>query len=143
VTWLLLNYTVPGRKLYALGSNPSAAHRVGIERSGVWLGAFTVQGVLVGLAGLLYLARSGGLQRTSYDEKTLQAIAAAVVGGIAITGGRGSVWGVALGCLLLVTLPHAGIFLGVTTTWQQTLVGAVLVLAVTLDTLWRRKGDRT
>jgi ABC-type sugar transport system ATPase subunit/ribose/xylose/arabinose/galactoside ABC-type transport system permease subunit len=135
--WLLLRHTVGGRALYALGSNPAAAHRVGIERGRVWLAAFTLQGVLVGLAGLLYLARSGGLQRTSYDEKTLEAIAAAVVGGVAITGGRGSVGGVALGCLLLVTLPHIGIFLGVATTWHRTLVGAVLVLAVTLDLLWR------
>ncbi len=140
VTGRFLSGVVAGRELYALGSNPAAAHRVGIRQSRVWLTAFTVQGALVGLAGLLYLARSGGLQRTSYDEKTLQAIAAAVVGGVAITGGRGSVWGVALGCLLLVTLPHVGIFLGVTTTWQQTLVGAVLVLAVTLDTLWRGRG---
>jgi rhamnose transport system permease protein len=95
--------------------------------------------VLAGLAGLLYLARSGSLQPVSYEDKTLEAIAAAVVGGVAITGGRGSVLGVMLGCLFLVSLPPACEHLHVATTWQRTLVGAVMVLAVTLDALWRRR----
>jgi ribose/xylose/arabinose/galactoside ABC-type transport system permease subunit len=94
--------------------------------------------MLVGLAGLLALARSGSIQPTSYEDKTLEAIAAAVVGGVAITGGRGSVWGVALGCLFLVTLAPACLFLQLSTHWQRTLVGSVLAVAVTLDALWRR-----
>jgi rhamnose transport system ATP-binding protein len=142
LSWLGLNYTLPGRECYALGSNPSAAHRVGIRRRRVWLGAFTIQGALAGLAGLLYLARSGGLQSTSYGDKTLQAIAAAVVGGVAITGGRGSVWGVFLGCLLLVSLHPACIALGIHPTWQQTLVGSVLALAVLADTLGRGRAGQ-
>lgn len=126
-----------GRELYALGSNPRAAHRVGIHRAGVWLRAFTLQGALVGLAGVLYLARSGSLQPTSHEDRTLQAIAAAVVGGVAITGGRGSVAGVLLGCLLLVSLGPACIFLGVSPAWEQTLVGGTLLLAVLFDALTR------
>jgi rhamnose transport system ATP-binding protein len=139
LTWLMLHGTVAGRQLYALGSNPAAAHRVSISRARVWLAAFTAQGMLVGLAGLLALARSGSLQPTSYEDETLRAIAAAVVGGVAITGGRGSVWGVALGCVFLVSLAPACTLLHVSTHWQRTLVGAVMVLAVLLDTLWRRK----
>jgi rhamnose transport system permease protein len=137
LAWLGLNWTVPGRQLYALGSNPAAAHRAGIERAKVWLGAFSLQGALIGLAGVLYLARSGGLQPTSHEDKTLEAIAAAVVGGVAITGGRGSVWGVAVGCLFLVSLGPACIFLGISPHWQQSLVGAVLIVAVLLDALGR------
>ncbi len=95
--------------------------------------------MLAGLAGLLYLARSGQLQAVSYEDTTLQAIAAAVVGGVAITGGRGTVLGVLLGCLFLVALPPACEFLHIPTAWQRTLVGAVLVVAVTLDALWRRR----
>jgi rhamnose transport system permease protein len=133
-----LNYTVSGREFYALGSNPAAAHRVGIERGRVWLKAFTLQGMLAGLAAFLYLARSGGLERNSFDDTTLQAIAAAVVGGVAITGGRGTVWGVALGCVLLVVLPNACTFLDISPTWQRTLVGSVLVIAVGIDGLWGR-----
>jgi len=137
---VFLNETVLGRKLYALGSNPAAAHRVGIHRSRVWLMAFTFQGVLIGLAGLLALARAGNLQATSFEDKTLEAIAAAVVGGVAITGGRGSIVGVALGCLFLVSLRPACVFLEVSPYWRLTLVGGVMVLAVSVDALWRRGG---
>ncbi len=139
VTGLVLGWTVSGRELFALGSNPAAAHRVGIDRGRVWLKAFTVQGMLAGLAGLLYLARSGGLQPNGYEEKTLEAIAAAVVGGVAITGGRGTVVGVALGCLFLVSLAPACILLHISELWQRTLVGSVMAVAVTVDTLWRKR----
>jgi rhamnose transport system permease protein len=136
---VFLRQTVAGRHLYAVGSNPAAARRAGISPARAWLGAFTLQGALVGLAGLLYLARSGSLQTVSYEDRTLEAIAAAVVGGVALTGGRGSVPGVMLGCLFLVSLPPACEHLHVPTTWQRTLVGAVMVAAVTLDALWRRR----
>jgi rhamnose transport system ATP-binding protein len=141
VGWLALQRTPWGREFYALGSNPSAAHRVSIEPRGVWLRAFTLQGALAGLAGLLYLAESGNLQPIGYEEKTLEAIAAAVVGGVAISGGRGSIWGVALGCLLLVSLRPACIDLHLPAHWQQTLVGSVLVLAVLADLAWRGRGQ--
>jgi ABC-type sugar transport system ATPase subunit/ribose/xylose/arabinose/galactoside ABC-type transport system permease subunit len=138
--WLALTRTVPGREVYALGSNPSAARRVSISPARVWLVAFTLQGLLVGLAGLLMLARSGELQPTSYGDVTLRAIAAAVVGGVAITGGRGSVWGAILGCLFLEALRQACGLMNVSATWQGTLVGAALVVAVLIDSLWRRRG---
>jgi ABC-type sugar transport system ATPase subunit/ribose/xylose/arabinose/galactoside ABC-type transport system permease subunit len=134
-----LRRTVAGRELYAVGSNAAAAHRAGISKARAWMLAFTLQGALAGLAGMLYLARSGSLQPVSYEDKTLDAIAAAVVGGVALTGGRGSVAGVLLGCLLLVSLPPACEYLHLPVTWQRSLVGAVMVVAVTLDTLWRRR----
>jgi ABC-type sugar transport system ATPase subunit/ribose/xylose/arabinose/galactoside ABC-type transport system permease subunit len=136
--WLLLTQTITGRELYAVGGNAAAARRVGIHPGRVWLRAFALQGVLVGMAGFLALAKLGTVQDTDFDEFTLNAIAAGVVGGVAITGGRGSAWGVVLGCLLLAALAQASVLLGVATTWQRTLTGGVLVLAVTLDTLWRR-----
>src|SRR5262249_54831499 len=88
---LVLGRTVAGRALMAFGSNPGAARRVGIRPWRVWLAAFAAQGALAGLAALFYLARSGSLQPIDHEERTLEAIAAAVVGGVAITGGRGSV----------------------------------------------------
>jgi ABC-type sugar transport system ATPase subunit/ribose/xylose/arabinose/galactoside ABC-type transport system permease subunit len=140
VVWLLLTHTVAGRELYAVGGNPAAALRVGIHRGRVWLKAFALQGLLVGVAGFLALCRLGAVQDTDFDGVTLAAIAAGVVGGVAIAGGRGSAWGVVLGCLFLAALDQASVLLGVATTWQRTLTGSVLVLAVTLDTLWRRGG---
>ncbi len=140
VAWLALTRTVPGREVYALGSNPSAARRVSISQARIWLAAFTLQGLLVGLAGLLMLARSGEVQPTSNGDITLRAIAAAVVGGVAITGGRGSVWGALLGCLFLEALRQACGLMNISASWQGTLVGSALVAAVLIDSLWRRRG---
>src|SRR5262249_26968938 len=110
---LVLRRTRYGRGGYAAGSNPATARRCGLEPGRVWLGVFIVQGMLAGMAGLLYLVRSGAMQPTAYEEKTLEAIGAAVLGGVAISGGRGSVLGVLLGCLFLATLQPACIFLGI------------------------------
>jgi ABC-type sugar transport system ATPase subunit/ribose/xylose/arabinose/galactoside ABC-type transport system permease subunit len=140
LVWGLLTRTVSGRELYAVGGNPTAARRVGIHLGQVWIKAFTLHGLLAGAFGFLALARVGSVENTSFEGVTLDAIAAAVVGGVAITGGRGSAWGVVLGCLFLATLAQSAILLQVSTSWQRTLAGAVLVLAVTLDTLWRREG---
>ena len=134
---IALERTLFGRSLFAVGGNPAAARRVGLSPALVWLKAYAIQGALAGLAGILYLARSGGLQPTSYEEKTLEAISAAVVGGVAITGGRGSVAGVLLGCCLLALLPAVCQFLKIDTGWQRALIGAVLVVAVGADALWR------
>jgi ribose/xylose/arabinose/galactoside ABC-type transport system permease subunit len=139
VLWSALNFHVYGRQMYAVGGNSSAARRVGIRPAAVWLKAFALQGLLAGLAGLLNLARSGSLQPTSYEDQTLKAIAAVVIGGVAITGGRGSIWGVALGCVFLVTLNSACTFLRIAAPWQLALVGAVLVVAVSVDNLWRAR----
>jgi rhamnose transport system permease protein len=130
---------VLGREAYALGGNPAAARRVGVHQARVWLWVFAIQGGLAGLAAILLVARSGALQPTDFGDRTLDAIAAAVVGGVAIAGGRGSVWGVALGCLFLMALGPACVALHVENVWQRVLVGAVMLLAVTAEVMWRRR----
>jgi rhamnose transport system permease protein len=150
VVWLLLTRTITGREIHAEGGNPAAARRVGILPGRVWLKAFAVQGLLVGLAGFLALARQGSVEPTGFPTATLDAIAAAVVGGVAIAGGRGSAWGVALGCLLLAlpgevceqlaALADAPDLQQAVPYWKRTIAGAVLVLAVAFDALWRRGG---
>lgn len=138
LSWAFFRQTRTGREFYALGSNPSASHRAGISRASIWLMAFTIQGAVLGMAGLLYLIRSGDLQPTGHEDKTLTAIAAAVVGGVAITGGRGSVFGVFLGCLFLVSLGPICTILHISILWQRALVGVVMVIAVSMDALWRK-----
>lgn len=122
-----------GRDLYALGSNPEAATLFGLSERRLILGAFTASGALAGLAGLAYLAifATGDAQvGTGYE---LQAVAAAVVGGVAIVGGSGSIWGVALGAFFLATISNALPVLGVPSLWQQALVGLFIVGAIMLD----------
>lgn len=133
-----LSNSLFGRRLFAVGGRPEAARRLGLSPTRTAVAAYALQGAFAGLGGILFLARSGSLQPTSYEDKTLQAISAVVVGGVAITGGRGSMLGVLLGCALLVLLTMACHYLRLSTDWQQAVTGAVLVLAVLSDRAWRR-----
>jgi ribose/xylose/arabinose/galactoside ABC-type transport system permease subunit len=135
--WLLLGWTVPGRKVMALGSNPTAARRAGVHPAWVWLAVFTIEGALAGAAGLLALGMEGHLQATDFEEMTLEAIGVAVVGGIAITGGRGSVWGILGAALLFRVLEKGWMLLHVPGYWQRTVVGGLLLLAILADRMWR------
>ena len=141
--WWLLGWTVPGRAVLALGSNPAMARRVGIHRGIVWPAVFGLQGFLAAVAAIVALGRAGHLQGTDFEETTLEAIGVAVVGGIAITGGRGSVWGVAGAALLFRVLEKGWALLHISAFWQRTLVGMLLLLAILGDRLWRRAGART
>jgi rhamnose transport system permease protein len=122
-----------GRDLYALGSNPEAATLFGLGERRLILGGFVGSGALAGLGGLVYLAifATGDAQvGTGYE---LQAVAAAVVGGVAIVGGSGTIWGVALGAFFLATISNALPVLGVPSLWQQAIVGVLIVGAILLD----------
>ena len=122
-----------GRDLYALGSNPEAATLFGLAERRLTLTAFVTSGALAGLGGLVYLAifATGDAQvGTGYE---LQAVAAAVVGGVAIVGGSGTIWGVALGGFFLATISNALPVLGVPSLWQQSIVGILIVGAILLD----------
>jgi ribose/xylose/arabinose/galactoside ABC-type transport system permease subunit len=142
LAWFLFGWTVPGRRALALGSNPTAAERIGIRRGWIWLTMFALQGLLAGVAGLLALGMVPQLQGTEFEEKTLEAIGAAVVGGIAITGGRGSVWGIWAAALLLRVLEKGWVLLQVPVFWQRTIVGSLLLLAILGDRLWRYRGGQ-
>jgi rhamnose transport system ATP-binding protein len=140
VAWWVLGTTVAGRSVVALGSNPRAAERVGISRSRTWLVVFALQGLLAALAGLQAMAATAHLQARDFEETTLEAIGVAVVGGIAITGGRGSVWGVVAAALLFRVLDKGWVLLHVPAFWQRTVVGGMLLLAILGDRLWRLVG---
>jgi len=124
-----------GRELYAIGSNPDAATLAGIRVSRRVLGAFVASGALAGLAGVLYAARFGTLDANAGSGQELAVVAAVVVGGVAIFGGSGSVYGAALGALLLGTITSSLIVLRVEAFWQQAAIGALLLLAIAFDRL--------
>jgi ABC-type sugar transport system ATPase subunit/ribose/xylose/arabinose/galactoside ABC-type transport system permease subunit len=141
VAWWLLGWTVAGRQALALGSNPRAAERSGIHRGRVWLAVFSLQGLLAGVTGVLALGLAGNLQPTDYEEYTLEAISVAVVGGVAISGGRGSVWGVWAAAFLFRVLEKGWVMLHISSYWQRTIVGSLLLLAILGDRLWRRRAS--
>jgi rhamnose transport system permease protein len=124
-----------GRELYAIGSNPDGARLAGVRSERRVLTAFVLAGALAGLGGVLFTARFGTVDATAGVGYELTVIAAAVVGGVAIFGGSGSVYGAALGALLLGTITSSLIVLKVAAFWQQAAIGALLLLAIAFDRL--------
>ena len=124
-----------GRELYAIGSNPEGARLAGVRSQRRVLTAFVLAGALAGLGGVLFTARFGTVDATAGTGYELTVIAAAVVGGVAIFGGTGSVYGAALGALLLGTITSSLIVLRVEAFWQQAAIGALLLIAIAFDRL--------
>ena len=125
----------PGRELYAIGSNPEGARLAGVRSNRRVLVAFVLAGALAGLGGVLFTARFGTVDATAGVGYELTVIAAAVVGGVAIFGGTGTVYGAALGALLLGTITSSLIVLRVPAFWQQAAIGALLLAAIAFDRL--------
>ena len=130
-------HTRTGRHVFALGSSPTAARLVGISRPRTWLIAFAVGGGLAGLAGVLQLAMSGQMQSRLATGWELGAIAVAVIGGVSIQGGRGSVLGVILGALLLRLVTSAIVRWGIAGDQVDLLIGAMILAAVLCDLGWQ------
>ncbi len=130
--WYLRNIR-GGRELYAIGSDPDAAHLYGLKVSRRIVAAFVVSGALSGLAGVLYAARYGTVSSAAGSGWELQAIGAAVIGGVAIAGGVGTVWGAAIGAFLLLTINRALPILGIDDFWQRAVVGVLILGSIVLD----------
>ncbi|MGM7679357.1 ABC transporter permease [Microbacterium sp. A94] len=130
--WYMRN-TRGGREYYAIGSDPAAAELYGLKVTRRVLSAFVLSGALAGLAGVFYAARYGSVSSQAGAGWELDAVGAAVIGGIAIMGGVGSVWGAAIGAMLLMTINRALPILGIPDFWQRAVVGALIIGAIVLD----------
>ncbi|NIE65919.1 ABC transporter permease [Burkholderia sp. Ax-1719] len=128
----------PGREYYAIGSNPEAARLAGINVERRVAVGFVISGAIAGLAGALWLARFGTVDASTAKGIELQVVAAAVVGSVAITGGVGTILGATLGALVLGVISIALVVLHVSPFWEQAIQGALIVAAITADTLLAR-----
>jgi rhamnose transport system permease protein len=140
-----LRYTAAGRFLYATGSSPDAARLAGIDTSLVKLSAFACLGALTGLAAIVNAMRFNQIPANTGLGLELKVIAAVVVGGTAITGGRGTLTGTVLGVALLGAIGPALTFLGVSAYWERAIQGGIILIAVATDALPRSSialGDR-
>ena len=133
-----LRYTAAGRLLYATGSSRDAARLAGVNTSLVTLCAFASLGALTGLAAVLNAMRFNQVPANTGLGLELKVIAAVVVGGTAITGGRGTLAGTVLGVVLLGAIGPALTFLGVSAYWERAIQGAIILVAVAADALPRR-----
>jgi rhamnose transport system permease protein len=142
VAALVLRYTSLGRLFYAVGSNAEAAATIGVpSRLTVFL-AFSLCGMLAGVAGVLWGINFGALYANSASGQSLAVIAAVVVGGVSISGGSGTVVGAALGALFLGMINNALTVLLLPQEWLQMIYGAVILLAVSTDALIQIRTQR-
>ena len=128
-----------GRAVYATGSDPEAAFLAGIQPRRVEFGVFVAMGALAGLAAVLGAVRFAVVDPAAGTGLELAVIAAVVVGGVAISGGRGSLVGPLLGVLLLVTIRPALVFLGAEPYWEKAIQGGIILVAVAADSLHLRR----
>jgi rhamnose transport system permease protein len=119
--------------MYAIGSDPDAARLFGIPVGRRVFTAFVINGALAGLGGVLYASRFSSVGATTGTGLELDVVAAAVVGGVAIFGGSGSVAGAAIGALLLTTITSSLTAVRVDKFWQQAVVGALILAAIVID----------
>lgn len=141
VVHIFASRTVTGREIYAIGDNPKAASLAGVNLKRTRLFVFGFCGLLSGLGGLILagnLASADPNLGTGYE---LDVIAAVILGGTALSGGRGSIIGVIIGALLMALLNNAFVLLGISAYWQVVTKGLVIILAVGLDGLQRRGED--
>jgi ribose transport system permease protein len=139
---VLLHLTQFGRYTYAIGSSDEASRRAGINVPRHLIKVYALSGLLAGLAGYVLLARFTTTTIEGHGTDNLQAIAAVVIGGTSLFGGRGAIFGTVVGVFIPAILRNGFIILGIRPFWQQVAVGAVLLLAVYFDQLKRRARER-
>jgi fructose transport system permease protein len=139
VLWYALNHTAWGRHLYAVGDDPEAAKLSGIRTDRVLLGTYALAGVIAALAAWVSIGRNGSISPSwAVTDYNLQAITAAVIGGISLFGGRGSILGTMFGALIVGVVSMGLNMLGADPQWKVLLTGVLIISAVALDQ-WIRK----
>ncbi|MGB3635228.1 MAG: ABC transporter permease [Rubrobacteraceae bacterium] len=140
VVWLILARTRYGRYVYAIGSNEEAARFSGVPIRRVKVALYTGTGFLVALAAVIYTSRVSTARADSGTGLELDVIAAVVLGGASIYGGKGSVAGTVLGLLIIATLRNGLVLAGVSSTWQLFVLGVLLIAAVFFNEFFRKEG---
>ena len=143
LVWLLTQHTPFGRYLYAIGGNEEAAFLSGVPVRSVSVAAFTLMGAIVAITGFMQTAYSGSSTTTVGELMELDAVAACVIGGVSLKGGRGTVLGVLFGALIMACLINGMTLLSVAPERKMIARGAVLILAVWMDVRLARGGGRS
>jgi D-xylose transport system permease protein len=141
--WLIMTKTSFGRHVYAVGGSAEAARRAGINVVGIRIACFALCSTLAAVGGILLASRGTAVASQIDPTLLLNAIAAAVIGGVSLFGGRGSVWAVVLGALIIGSLVNGLALLNQGSDVSQMVEGIVLLIAVTVDALVRRAQMRT
>ena len=139
VIFLVLKFTIFGRNLYVIGSGVEVAKLCGIKVRAMFYSVYAFAGLLYGIAGIMLAARVQSALPTGGEGYEMNAIAAAVIGGASLTGGRGAVAGTILGTILMTLINNAGVQFGLNTHVLEITSGVLIIFAVTMDMLKARK----
>lgn len=129
----ILSYTATGRYILAVGSNREAARLSGIKVRWNECKVYIISGIMVAIAGIVYVARLGAAQATAGQSYEMEAVAASVLGGTSVLGGEGGIIGTVLGAIVVAIIRNAIILLEISTYYQQMITGAVILIAVIVD----------
>ncbi|MCF6411394.1 ABC transporter permease [Pseudalkalibacillus salsuginis] len=136
--YFFVNYTITGRQIYAVGSNPESAEITGINSKKILLLVYTIMGGLSGLAGVLWVSKFASAQGDTASGYELTVIAACILGGVSIAGGVGRITGVLLGAILLGILDNALPLIDVSPFWQMGIEGGIILFAVLFNVIVNR-----
>jgi len=139
---LAMRHLAVGRWIYAVGTDAEAARLAGLKPQWITFAVFVFLGALTGLAAVMNLVQSPQVQPSVGEGLELKVIAAVVVGGVAISGGRGNLWGGFVGLLLLMTVSPALTHLHIEAYWEKAIQGAIILLAVVADGVRQKKLNR-
>lgn len=137
--WYVLAHTAVGRRIYAIGNNPEAARLTGVRVNRQLLAVYTVAGLIYGVAALLLIARTQVGDPNAGQTDNLDSITAVVIGGTSLFGGRGSVLGTLVGALIVGIFRNGLQLMGVASIYQVLITGILVILAVAIDQVARRR----
>ena len=131
--WLFLTYTPVGRHIYAVGNSAEATKLSGVNTDRTMILAFALLGSLVGFSALIYVGRLASVEITVGIDLPMAAIAASVIGGTSVKGGKGSVIGTLAGVLFIAIMKNGIVLLGIPSLWERAVVGLLIIVSVLVD----------
>ena len=135
VAYLVLNYTMVGRGVYAIGGDEVSAERAGFNVKKIRFGIFVVNGMIASVAGLCYAVMSMRYLPNEYAGGEMVVIAAIILGGTRMTGGIGTLKGCILGTLLLTMVTNSLILVGISVYWQKVFIGAIIIIGTAIPAI--------
>jgi len=139
--WIFSRYRKFGRSIYAIGNNQEAARLAGINIKKTYILAYVIVGALTGVASITYIARMGGVEITIGNDLPLQAIAAVVIGGTSVTGGRGSVLGTLLGVFFINIMQNGVLLMGIPSLWERAVIGVLIIISIASDLIMNKQSS--
>lgn len=139
LAYIFINNTRFGRYIYAVGGNDQASHWSGLNTTKIRIIVFTLAGLLYGLSSIILAGRLGGALPTAGQGAELDAITAVILGGTSLSGGKGKISGVLIGCLIIGVLNNGLDLIGLSSYWQQVIKGIIIIVAVLYDTKSKNK----